>query len=77
MVKESQLAKMIKGTYTGGNGRCRWKVSEGGSQEYFGKVHSTCVAQRIVTIIRGGEWCPAVVAPLWVLGVCRKQHQSC
>lgn len=64
MVKDSQLARMIKNPCTGGNGRCRWKVSEGGSQEYFGKMHSTCVAQRIVTIIRGREWRPAVVPPL-------------
>lgn len=68
---------MIKRRCTGVNGRCRWRVSGGGSQEYFGKVHSTCVAQRIVAVIRGGERCPAVAAPLHVLGVCRKQHQSC
>lgn len=64
VVKDSQLAKMIKKPCTGGNGRCRRKVSEVGSQEYLGKMHSTCVAQRIVAIIRGGEWCPAVVPPL-------------
>jgi len=34
------------------------------SSQHSGKKHSTCVAQRIVIIIRGGGWRPVVVPPL-------------